>query len=360
VGIRRASPKEAARYTIGGRRILKSAAIVGRFPAATRTGLYITGGKQKPVGRRAREEWTIFERGLILRVEPETGSVERCLDYVTPSPECAQDSSITFEGGILQDDRLYTCTRTEAIVYRVPEFEMVARVSLPCFNDVHHARPAPNGNLIVTNTGLDMVVETTLQGEVVRDWGVLGESPWSLFSHDVDYRKVLTTKPHASHPNFTFFIDDELWVTRCMQQDAVSLTNPGRRIDVGFYCHDGELYDGKLYFTTVTGTIVVVDAQTLKVETVVNLSEIDNPGNANLGWCRGLGRLDDRHMWIGFTRLRETRFKENVRWVKRIIKGEEKPTHIALYDIVARKLLMEIDLEPFDMHVIFGVFPSTL
>ncbi|MGB6522849.1 MAG: hypothetical protein WBE83_13875, partial [Candidatus Cybelea sp.] len=159
----------------------------------------------------------MFERGLILRVDPQRGSVERCVDYVTPHEASAQDASITFEGGVLEGQRLYTCTRTEAFVYRVPDFTPLARVSLPCFNDVHHVRPTKEGNLIVTNTGLDMVLETTLEGDVVREWGVHGESPWSRFSRDVDYRKVLTTKPHVSHPNFTFFIDDELWVTRCMQ-----------------------------------------------------------------------------------------------------------------------------------------------
>ena len=235
---------------------------------------------------------------------------------------------------------------------------MLARVTLPCFNDVHHVRPSSDGNLIVTNTGLDMVVEVTLDGRVVREWGVLGESPWKRFSRDVDYRKVLTTKPHAAHPNFTFYIDDELWVTRCMQQDAVSLTNPGRRIDVGFYCHDGEVHREKAYFTTVDGTVVVVDTATFKVEQVIDLKEIDNPGNANLGWCRGLAVMDERRLWVGFTRLRQTRFKENVRWVKQLIKGEEKPTHIALYDVVARKRLAEINLEPYDMHVIFGILPN--
>ena len=102
----------------------------------------------------------------------------------------------------------------------------------------------------------------------------------------------------------------------------------------------------------------MVDARTFQVESVIDLKEIDNPGKANLGWCRGLAVMDERHLWVGFTRLRKTRFKENVRWVKRLIKGEEKPTHIALYDVVERKRLAEIDLEPFDMHVIFGILPS--
>lgn len=323
--------------------------------------LYITGGKQKPVGLIAPEESSLFEKGVILRVDPERGWVDRSVEYVSPPDVCAEDSSITFEGGALAGDTLYTCTRTEALVYRLPEFSLLAQVSLPCFNDVHHVRPSQDGNLIVTSTGLDMVVEVTLDGKVRREWGVLGESPWIRFSRDVDYRKIASTKPHPAHPNFTFYLDGELWVTRCMQFDAVCLTKPNLRIgvDVG-YCHDGEICGGKIYFTTVDGHVVIVDAKTLATETVVDLNKIDNHRNATLGWCRGLGVLDERHAWVGFTRLRETRFKENVRWVKRLVKGEEKSTHIALYDLINRKLLLEIDLEPYEMHVIFGVFPTGL
>jgi hypothetical protein len=49
-----------------------------------------------------------------------------------------------------------------------------------------------------------------------------------------------------------------------------------------------------------------------------------------------------------------------VRWVKRFIKGEEKPTHIALYDLSAEKRRALIDLEAFGMHVIFGIFPTDI
>lgn len=321
--------------------------------------LYVTGGKQRPVGLTAPEEWSLFEKGVILRVDPERGSVDRSVEYVSPPDACAEDSSITFEGGALVGDVLYTCTRTEALVYRLPEFHLLARVSLPCFNDIHHVRPSQDGNLLVTSTGLDMVVEVTLDGKILQEWGVLGESPWARFSRDIDYRKVASTKPHPAHPNFTFYLDGELWVTRCMQFDAVCLTQPNLRIGVDVnYCHDGELYGRKIYFTTVDGHVVIVDAETLATETVVDLNAIDNRGNAILGWCRGLAVLDERYVWVGFTRLRETRFKENVRWVKRLLKGEEKPTHIALYDLIDRKLLREIDLEPYEMHVIFGVFAT--
>jgi hypothetical protein len=325
------------------------------------TALYVTGGTQRPVGLKAREEWGLYEKALILRVDPVRGSVERCVEYTTPAAFCSEgEPSITFESGVLEGDRLYTCTPTEALVYRLPQFDCLSHVSLPCFNDVHHVRPTSQGTLLVTNTGLDMVLETDLQGNVLREWGVLGESPWVRFSRDVDYRKVPSTKPHASHPNFTFFLDDGVWVTRCHQKDAVCLTEPGRRINVGVspLCHDGEVYGDKVYFTAVNGNVIVVDAQTLRTERIVDLNRIDNPGGAILGWCRGLGIVNKSQMWVGFTRLRETRFKENIRWVKSLVKGAEKSTHVALYDISTEKQLAEINLEPYGMHVIFGVFPA--
>ncbi len=313
------------------------------------------------MGLKAREEWATFQRGVILRVDLEDGSVERCVEYITPPDACLKDSSITFEGGVIQGDRLYTCTRTEALVYQIPQLALLEHVSLPCFNDVHHVRPSKDGNLIVTSTGLDMVVETTLDGKILHEWGVLGESPWVRFSRDIDYRLVPTTKPHQSHPNYTFYLDDALWVTRCNQKDAVCLSDPASRIDVAVsFCHDGEVYGGKVYFTTVNGNVVIVNANTLQTERVIDLNKIDNSGNSNLGWCRGLGIVSESHMWVGFTRFRETRFKENVRWVKRYIKGEEKATHIALYDVVAGRCLAEIDLEPYGMHVIFGIFPTDI
>jgi hypothetical protein len=324
------------------------------------TRLYVTGGRQRRVGFKAQEEWVLFEKGLIVHIDTDRRAVERCVEYETPPELCPQQPSFTFEGGVLEGNRLYTCTKTEALVYELPQFAKVGYVSLPCFNDVHHVRPGKNGTFVVSNTGLDMVLEVTPSGEILREWGVLGESPWVRFSRDVDYRKVPTTKPHAAHPNFTFYLNEELWVTRYGLRDAVCLTDPRFRIYIGAKapCHDGEIFGGKIYFTTVDGTIVIANAETLEVERVVDLNKIDNAPNTILGWCRGLGIVDEAHMWVGFTRMRETRFKENVRWVKRFIKGDEKPTHVALYDIANSRRLAYIDLEPHGMHAVFGVFPT--
>ncbi len=323
------------------------------------TALYVTGGHHKPVGLRAREEATTYEKGLILRVDPGRGEVKCSVEYTAPESSGPKDASITFEGGVLQGDLLYTCTRTEALVYRTPTFDLVRYVSLPSFNDVHHVRPTEAGNMLVTNTGLDMVVEVDPDGKVLREWDVLGERTWTRFSRDIDYRHVLSTKPHLSHPNYTFFLDGELWVTRAMQKDAYCLTKPNPRIDLGpEFCHDGEVRGDRIYFTTVNGTIVIVNAKTLEPERILDLNRMDNSRKASLGWCRGLAFLDESLVWVGFSRLRLTRFKENVRWVKDLIKGEQMPTHIALYDLLAERRLAVIDLEPYGMHVIFGVFPT--
>lgn len=322
------------------------------------TGLYVTGGRHKPVGLRAREEWVTFENGLILRVDPARGDVKCSVEYTTPESSCAKDGSITFESGTLQGDLLYTCTRTEAMVYRIPTFDLVRYVTLPSFNDVHHVRPTAAGNLLVTSTGLDMVIEVDRGGKVLREWDVLEGRTWTRFSSDIDYRRVLTTKPHLSHPNYTFFLDGEVWVTRAVQRDAYCLTNRTAPIDLGPEVpHDGEVRGDRIYFTTVNGAIIIVNAKTRKRERIVDLNKLDN-SRGSLGWCRGAAFVDESLVWVGFSRLRKTRFKENTRWVKDFIKGKQMPTHLALYDITAEKRLAVIDLEPYGMHVVFGIFPT--
>jgi len=269
------------------------------------------------------------------------------------------NSSVLFKAGTQRGDQLYVCTSTEVLVYKVPQFEPICYVSLPCFNDLHHVCPTYEGNLLVADTGLDMVVEFTRQGEVLREWNVLGEDQWGRFSREVDYRKVATTKPHRSHPNYVFQLGPDLWVTRYEQRDAVCLTRSAPSIVIGIEnVHDGHVEKNWIYFTTVDGNLVLVDRSTLQVSNVVDLKVIDNECRALLGWCRGLMVLDEARVWVGFTRVRKTRFMENLNWVKHVFHDVEKPTHLALYDLSARKCLREIDLEPYGINVVYSIFPA--
>ncbi len=307
------------------------------------------------------EEWRLYESALILEVDPETGTAEPRVEYKTPPEARASEiSSNIFKSGTLAGNLLYTCTSTEVLVFELPEFQIVNYISLPCFNDLHHVAPDPDGNLIVTSTGLDMVVKVSPEGKVLETWNVLGEDPWARFSRDTDYRRVESTKPHKSHPNFTFQIDGEIWVTRLNQRDAVCLRDRNKRIVVAAQPpHDGFILGNHVYFTTVDGTVVMVDRGSLKIKETIDLKAI-NGERALLGWCRGLMPVNDRTFWVGFTRVRKTNLRENVLWVRNVFREgmTEKPTHLALYDIVEKKCLREFDLEAHGMNVVFSVFPS--
>jgi hypothetical protein len=188
----------------------------------------------------------------------------------------------------------------------------------------------------------------------------LGEPPWQRFSRETDYRQVASTKPHQAHPNFTFELGGDVWATRLRQRDAVCLTDAGKKINISLeQPHDGLLLGKDIYFSLVDGRLVIVNADTLSVDRVVDFKMMDDP-NALLGWCRGLLPLADEKIWVGFTRVRRTRVHENVRWVKRVFKEgmTEKPSHISLYDVGHGKCLQEFDLEPYGMNIIFSIFPA--
>lgn len=319
------------------------------------------GARQRNTLLKREEEWHLYESALILEINVENGDAQIRAEYKSPPEARATgQSSSMFKSGTIAGNKLYTCTSTEVLVFDLPEFKISNYISLPCFNDLHHVVPDADGNFLVTSTGLEMVVKITPDGTVLCHWNVLGENIWGKFSPDIDYRKVDSTKPHRSHPNFTFELDGQIWATRFFQRDAVCLTDPEKRIDIGVQApHDGLVRGENIYFTTVDGHIVIVDKSSLKIEQVVDLKSI-NGENALLGWCRGLLPIDQDRFWIGFTRVRKTKFRENLLWVRNVFRDGmgEKPSHIALYDTVSHTCLQEFDLEPHGMNVIFSIFPA--
>jgi hypothetical protein len=323
--------------------------------------LYVLGGKQRTLLLKQQEEWNLYESALILELDTESGAVRTCVEYTAPIDVKAHEhSSSVFKSGTLCGDLLYACTNTEILVFRLPQFERINYVSLPCFNDVHHVAPARDGTLLVVSTGLDMVVRLTPAGELLQAWSVLPEAPWTRFSAAVDYRKIDSTKPHQSHPNYVFELGDEVWATRFQQRDAVCLQNPSRRIDIAVEKpHDGVVRGGRIYFTVVDGQLLVADATTLAIDRSIDFKSMDDP-NALLGWCRGVLPLDEEHVWVGFTRVRKTRIHENILWAKRVFKEgmSERGTHISLYDIARGRCLQEFDLEAHGMNIIFSIFSA--
>src|ERR1700722_9768513 len=323
--------------------------------------LYALGARQRKLLLRSEEEWNLYESALILELDPESGHARTCVEYKSP-PEVRphEHPFVVFKAGTMVGNTLYACTTTEVLIFRLPEFQRIGYISLPALNDVHHVTVTADGNLLVANTGLDMVIKFNLRGEGLSEWAVLDEDPWSRFSHDIDYRKVDSTKPHRAHPNFVFKLNGETWVTRFKQRDAICLEQRSKRIDIAVQSpHDGLIFDERIYFTTVDGRIVIANPRTLQVDDIIDLKKINGNG-ALLGWCRGVLPLDERRIWVGFTRVRKTKFRENILWVKHIYSPGmlEKATHLALYDIVDRRCLQEFDLEQYGMNIVFSVFPA--
>src|SRR5580658_2059050 len=214
--------------------------------------IYVSGGRLRNTIFRKLQEWQSCDAARLIELDPSNGQSRTCIKYVSPPDVCPDElPAILFKSAALQGNHLYACTSTEVLIYELPSFRLLRYISLPCFNDLHHVCPTQRGTVLVVVTGLDMVVEITTTGSVIREWSVLGDDPWARFSRHTDYRKVPTTKPHKSHPNHVFEIDQEVWVTRLQQRDAICLTTPGPRIDIAVQRpHDGYIFGDGIYFTT--------------------------------------------------------------------------------------------------------------
>ncbi|MDQ7862801.1 hypothetical protein RCO48_22535 [Peribacillus frigoritolerans] len=193
---------------------------------------YVVGAQQK---NGIYKDWEQYQKGVIVKVFPEQNLAEKCVEYVSPKEVIPVNfPSISFTAATIKNDLLYVGTQTEILVYSLPDFQIVGYLSFPCFNDIHHVLPTSEGNLLVVNTGLDMVLEISPQGKVLKEWHVFWRGHMEKISPGRSIIvKVPTTKPHQSHPNFVFQIGKDIWATRCLQEDAICLTKLDQQIKIG-------------------------------------------------------------------------------------------------------------------------------
>jgi hypothetical protein len=323
--------------------------------------VYVTGGRQR---RAAAEggEWHAYAEAVVLKLKLDSHEVETVFTYKSPPEACSgHRPSFVFKSGSLLGDALVLCTQTEVFTLDPDTTRISEYVSLPCFNDVHHVLALGKGHYVIANTGLDMILEVLADGTVGREWSALGIDVWSRFSTEIDYRKVASTKPHLAHPNYVFILDDEIWATRFEQEDAICLTRNMPPIEIGAgKPHDGLLSCGAIYFTTVNGRVVEVDADTRRIRRTIDLNAIEATGEP-LGWCRGLF-VTDATAWVGFSRFRQTRLRRNLSWVKHGFNvvgiHRTRATRLSAYDLQRNRLLDEIDLEPYGLNAIFSILPA--
>lgn len=327
--------------------------------------LLITGGNLRPNGFELGEG-KYYGCARLLRLDTSTGEVETLISIDTGNENTPnQHPNLEFTVGDVENGRLWLSMDTEIRCYAYPSLRLERVYSHPSFHNIHSVAVRED-RLYVTSTGLDMVVVLDKSdGRILEYLNAEGKPIWHRFSQDTDYRKVYSTRPHDCHPNYVFWIDGEPWVTRCTQEDAVNLRDVTQRIDVSgkrrsISVHDGVTLDGKIYFTTVDGAVVIVDAARRAVVDVVDLSELQ--GFVGLrGWCRGM-YLDDTIAYIGFTRLRQTKRQERLAWIRRMLdRGHPvEACSVLAVDLAKRKILADYRIPLGMLDAIYGVLPEPL
>lgn len=334
--------------------------IAGLLDELDRHPLLVVGGRQR-AHRSLRDgsDWYGYAGGVVLRIDG--SGVTTVLEYQSRPGTCADDDPILFKSATCANGRLYCCTQTEIVIYRMQGSLLVEEnhISLPIFNDVHHVVPTADDTLLVAVSGLELVVEIDTDGNVVREWDVLGDvlgdglGTWDRFDPSIDYRMGVNLKPHRAHPNHIVIVDGEPFVTRFEQRDVISLRDPSRRVEpLGERLHDGVLDDVRLWFTSVDGRVIAADRDSLEVVDRVELASFSRDDSL-LGWCRGL-RFQDDAMWVGFSRIRATQFRQTLSWIRN--RGvPQSPTRVARYERGTGRCTAEIDLEPHGLNAVFSV-----
>lgn len=306
-----------------------------------------------PKGQKYR-----YKKGVLLKIDWETNEQKVVFEH-QPSLENlpSENSSIGFKYFSSQGNLLYLCTETEILILdKEQHYKVLKVISLNEFNDVHHVIPYDD-HLFVVSTGLDAVFKVDLNGYIVDEWSTItNHGIWETFRKEKDYRSV-NTKPHQSHPNYMFINNQEVWVTRFKQKDAICLNDHSKKIDISLgNPHDGIYSEGYLYFTTTNGNIIMVDSDSYKIKKVFNLNEIRNLKQP-LGWTRGLF-INGDFAYVGFTKLRETKLRENIKWAKSGFKTMvEMATRIEKYDLKNEKFIESRNIKIDSGSALFSINP---
>ena len=297
------------------------------------------------------EAWSAYKAGVVAEVDIQNPEQSRVIlsDYTTP-PYLPSDTNVStvFKAAELNGNILTVCSTTEIFQLDLQAGRVIRKLTHPKMNDVHHVHAIRDDKVIVVSTGLDSLLELTWDGDLTNSWS-LSQKGADMLSDDLDYRLVESTKPHEVHPNFVFHSEDEMYVTRFKQKDAVCVTNPKMptfHISRG-NVHDGVVQGNNVWFTTTNGWVVAHNRETGDQNIWVDLNDLfqaDRP----LGWCRAVLPVDEDRIIVAFSRLRKTKFQENVRWAASKLLNKQAaplPTRIAIVNIRDQIVECQVDLE---------------
>ncbi|MDH5545589.1 MAG: hypothetical protein OEZ43_08355 [Gammaproteobacteria bacterium] len=322
--------------------------------------LLISGGLLRPNGFELGEG-KYYGCAKLLSLDTSTGQVETLLSIDRGNDNFPSEyPNLEFTAMAVDGNVLWIPTDTEIRQYSYPDLELLKTYSHKCFHNIHSVAVREN-RLFVTSTGLDMVVVLDKDtGEIVDQINAEGKETWHRFSPEIDYRKLHSTRPHDCHPNYVFWIENQPWVTRCTQEDAVNLHDNSQRIDISgpnksISVHDGIVAGDFVYFTSVDAYIIVADIRTLEIVETINLNSVRGYGQVR-GWCRGLFVKNDI-LYLGFSLLRKTRHLDKIKWLKPLLRNREvsETCSVLAFDISSRTIVGDYPIKDTDISAIYSI-----
>jgi len=300
---------------------------------------------------RPESEW--FERAIMLKLR--AGRVVGRIEYAGPD-DAQINVNPCFRAATIVGERAIACTGTEVLDLDLAKLSIVDKHTHRLFNDVHHVVPI-DGHVFVASTGTDSVIELDSKFELVRRYPIANDEIIARYGAESDFRKIRNTKPHLAHPNFVQSWSGQNWVTNFQYGRVESLSSPTRHKLSEHRIHDGLPAFGKIWFTAVNGTVIQLDPDSAAITSteLAPMTETDRL----LGWCRGIAPISPTRVVCGFSKLRETRARENLKWIGNKLLGQNfaisLPTRIAEYDLASRTERWRIDLDALGIDAVFSI-----
>ena len=321
--------------------------------------LLVSGGFPYHSNLKLKKEGFRYREAFLCEINMDDGQIIRQMEYVSPRDRIGEDFSMQFKFGLIYDGGFIFPTSTEILFIDNRNWEITKSLSHPTFNDLHCVAVF-EGDLYVVNTGLEIVQVFTLPGELKKTINVAVTDTWERFNPKIDYRFLATTKPHQTHANYIFFLENEPWITRFEQRDAVALFDPTKRIDLGIAQsqgkpHDGLVHGDYIYFTLTDGFVVIAHRTTYKIEQIIDFNSIVS-GDLQPGWCRGLA-ICNGLLFVGFSQLRRSKFVEYGSWIKH---GKRKlPARICTVNPETATIMKEVPLSSNTGAAIFSIISTS-
>jgi|WetSurMetagenome_2_1015567.scaffolds.fasta_scaffold52668_3 hypothetical protein len=272
---------------------------------------------------------------------------------ISESSETIMQGHHKVNGGCFQHGEFYVATFGQVLRVNLQQGSSETVWTASFLNDLH-AVNFFHDRMYVVNTGLERIEIVDPQSGThqasIDLQKYIGSS--RTFDLSLDYRHVWTTQPHLVHANHCFLYDNEVWVTRFCQMDALALESR-RRIDLSSWGnpHDGLVQENEVFFTTTNGHLV---SYCLAADRFQSWDLNDILGRDQLGWCRGLA-VSDNVALVAFTQFRPSVTKEMGKWILQDVKLQRNPSFIVKLDLERNRVLAKYDFQERDL-TIYGIY----